>query len=373
MRIVLVDDRSTDGTAAVAARLADGRLSVVAGTMLPAGWTGKIWALEQGLAAAGAPDYLLLTDADIRHTPGSLRTLVADAEANRLDLTSRMALLHCQSLTERLVIPPFLFFFNLLYPMRRTNDPQSEVAAAAGGCILLRPVTLERAGGFESIRENIIDDVSLARLIKSAGGRIRLAVSRRDVVSIRRHSFGSAWRMVSRTAFDELRYSVAPPGRSPGRSGPALCRAARPRRPRGDRRRRGHRLACRYRRARRRRMGDLRAPSTSRTIRFFGLNPLWALSFPVGGLLYGGMTLDSAARYLGRVLRHGDARRPLVSLSAAGSHSSPAVAEASVGRSASGWHAPVPLSRSDTRRTPAQPRQPRRHHCAGGTCGHRSG
>ena len=304
-RTVLVDDRSTDGTAAVAGALADGRLTVVAGKPLPAGWTGKVWALDQGLAVAGAPDYLLLTDADIRHTPGSLRALVADGESNRLELTSRMALLHCQSVAERLVIPPFLFFFNLLYPMRRVNDPSSTVAAAAGGCILLRRLALEQADGFESIRGNIIDDVSLARLIKSAGGRIRLAVSRRDVASLRSHSFGSAWKMVSRTAFDELRYSWL--RLAAALAGLVLLFAVPPSlvvlAAIGGGAGTGWRVAIGV-------LGGgawaISAAVYGRTVRFFGLNPLWALALPVGGLVYGGMTLDSAARHLGRVLRHGD-------------------------------------------------------------------
>ena len=164
--VVLVDDRSTDGTAQAARACG---VEPIVGADLPDGWIGKVWALEQATRQAGESDYYLLTDADIRHAPGSVRRLVAEAEDGRLALNSRMARLRCRSSAERLLIPPFLLFFNLLYPMRRVNDPQSRVAAAAGGCVLVRRETLERAGGLVAIRDRVIDDVSLARLIKGVG------------------------------------------------------------------------------------------------------------------------------------------------------------------------------------------------------------
>src|SRR5919204_2072839 len=202
-QVIVVDDRSSDGTGEVAFTLG---AEVVHGLPLPAGWVGKVWALEQGARAAGRVDYLLLADADIRHVPASLRLLVAESEAQGLALNSRMARLHCSTRAERLLIPPYLFFFNLLYPPRRVNDPWSRRAAAAGGCVLLR----RGAGSFESIRGEVIDDVSLARRVKRAGGRIRLAVSRSDVVSLREHStVASIRRMVARTAFAQLRRSHA--------------------------------------------------------------------------------------------------------------------------------------------------------------------
>ncbi len=185
--VVLVDDRSADGTAAAARELAAGdpRLRAVDGAPLPEGWVGKVWALEQARRAAcagpgAAPELLLLTDADIRHAPGSLRRLVAEAEAQRLDLVSRMARLRCSSRAERLLIPPFVLFFLLLYPPRWANRDGGRVAAAAGGCMLVRRSALEAAGGLEAIRGALIDDLALARAVKRSGGRVRLRRSEGD-------------------------------------------------------------------------------------------------------------------------------------------------------------------------------------------------
>jgi hopene-associated glycosyltransferase HpnB len=206
-RIVVVDDRSTDGTAEAAARAAAGRAQILAGAELPPGWRGKVWALQQG-AASARESYLLLTDADILHAPHSLRRLVAESEAGGLSLNSRMARLRCDSPAERLLIPPFIWFFNLLYPLRLVNRPASPVAAAAGGCMLVRREALERSGGFASIRGELIDDVNLARGIKSAGGTLRLSLSRVDVQSQRSYeTLGPLWKMVRRTAFTELKRS----------------------------------------------------------------------------------------------------------------------------------------------------------------------
>ena len=219
--VSVIDDRSQDQTAIVAAAIvehaqATARLRVVSGTALPAGWVGKVWALQQGAMACGfapgstegLPDYLLLTDADIWHAPDSLRHLVTESEAEQLALNSRMARLRCASFAERLLIPPFVFFFILLYPLRWVNDPRKTTAASAGGCVLLSSQALIRIGGFQALRDQIIDDVTLGQLVKEAGLPIRLCLSRTDVKSLRVYDTGdSIWRMVRRTAFTELNYS----------------------------------------------------------------------------------------------------------------------------------------------------------------------
>jgi hopene-associated glycosyltransferase HpnB len=221
---------------------------------------------------------LLLTDADIRYAPGALERLVRRAEADGLALNSRLARLHCRSLWERLLIPPFVFFFNVLYPMRRAN-------AAAGGCMLVRRDALAAAGGLAAVRGELIDDVNLARAVARAGGRVRLALSRTDVLSLREHeSLDALWRMVSRTAFAQLRRSYAlvtatvlvlalvflapvaliafaPVGTSLGAAAWLL-----------------------------------QAALVLPTVRYFRLSPLWALTLPLAGILYGAMTIDSAVR-----------------------------------------------------------------------------
>ena len=215
LSIVLVDDHSEDGTAEWAHRAAielgaQDRLTILAGASLPAGWTGKLWALEQGIRHAtslGEAPYLLLTDADIVHDARNLRRLVAKAEAEALDLVSLMVLLHCRSWWERLLIPAFVFFFQMLYPFPLVNDGRSRVAAAAGGCILVRREPLARVGGLAPIRGAVIDDCALARLIKHRGGRIWLGLSE-TVSSVRPYDrLDDIWRMVARSAYNQLGHS----------------------------------------------------------------------------------------------------------------------------------------------------------------------
>ncbi|WP_458093787.1 glycosyltransferase [Roseomonas sp. WA12] len=209
-RVVLVDDGSTDGTAAAARGVAgEAPLDILQGAALPAGWTGKLWALEQGIRHAstkGAPEFILLTDADIGHEPGNLRALVARAESGRRVLVSLMAELSCATPAERFLIPAFVFFFAMLYPFAWASDPHRRMAAGAGGCMLVRREALERAGGIASIRTAIIDDCALARRLK-AQGPIWLGLTRR-AKSLRPYgSVAEIGRMVSRSAYAQLGYS----------------------------------------------------------------------------------------------------------------------------------------------------------------------
>lgn len=215
-RIILVDDCSSDGTGQLArdlaARYGGLSLTVVSPGEPEQGWTGKLWALRHGIAVARRekPDFLLLTDADIAHEPDSLRELVAAAGpggSDGFDLVSQMARLRVESVWERLVVPAFVYFFGQLYPFRRVNRPGSRTAAAAGGCVLLRTEAAERARIPESIRQAVIDDVSLAREVRRGGGRIWLGLAER-VDSVRPYPrLADLWRMVARSAYAQLRHS----------------------------------------------------------------------------------------------------------------------------------------------------------------------
>jgi len=213
--VALVDDRSEDGTASAARAaaeelLAEDRLTVVVGAPLAAGWSGKVWAMHQGAAAASAadpPEFLWFTDADIAHEPWVLAALVDRAESDGLDLVSVMATLRVESAWDRLLIPAFVYFFAKLYPFRFVNSPRRRTAGAAGGCILVRGSVLDRAGGLAAIASALIDDCALGRLIKATGGRIWLGYSR-GVRSVRRYgSLASVWGMVARSAYTQLGHS----------------------------------------------------------------------------------------------------------------------------------------------------------------------
>ncbi|GAA0563757.1 glycosyltransferase [Actinomadura livida] len=213
--VIVVDDGSTDGTADVAARLGGGLsdglggLRVVEAGERPPGWAGKVWAMSRGVQAAGEPEYLLFTDADIAYAPGTVTRLVRVATAERRDLVSQMATLSTHTRWERLIVPAFVYFFAQLYPFRRVTRDGARTAAAAGGCMLVRRETLARAGGLAAIRGALIDDVALGRLLKRAGGRCRLDLSR-DVVSRRPYPrLADLWTMVARSAYHQLRYSPA--------------------------------------------------------------------------------------------------------------------------------------------------------------------
>jgi hopene-associated glycosyltransferase HpnB len=204
-RVTLVDDNSTDGTAAAAGNAPN--LRVLRGQPKPAGWSGKLWAVSQGVAASSAP-VLLLTDADIVHDPRHLSALVARLQQPRVELVSEMVRLNCTSFAERALVPAFVYFFQMLYPFSSVNNPRSGVAAAAGGTVLVRKDALERIGGIDAIKDALIDDVTLAKAIKTVGpiylGHSGLATSVRPYPH-----FADIWKMVSRTAFTQLRYSLA--------------------------------------------------------------------------------------------------------------------------------------------------------------------
>ncbi|MEU8617888.1 glycosyltransferase [Streptomyces sp. NPDC048623] len=215
--VILVDDGSSDGTGRLARELADChgglQLTVVSPGEPEPGWTGKLWALRHGMALARArgPEFLLLTDADIAHEPDSLRLLVRAATGHGIDLVSQMARLRVASGWERLIVPAFVYFFCQLYPFRWINrgiDGRRPLAtAAAGGCVLLRTETARRAGVPEAIRQAVIDDVSLARAVRRAGGRVWLGLADR-VDSVRPYPrLADLWWMVARSAYAQLRHS----------------------------------------------------------------------------------------------------------------------------------------------------------------------
>lgn len=213
--VVVIDDHSEDGTGDIAKKAAaesgaSKHVEIRLAPPLGAGWTGKLWALQSGVDSKqlNAPDFFWFTDADIIHSPNTLRCLVSRSEHDALALASLMVLLQAQTFSEKLIIPPFLYFFLMLYPPRWIANPKSRAAGAAGGCILLRSATLARIGGLAAIRGEIIDDCSLARAVKRTGGRIWMGLTRASF-SLRPYSHWSELRdMVARTAFAQLNYSV---------------------------------------------------------------------------------------------------------------------------------------------------------------------
>ena len=220
--IILVDDGSTDKTADVAQQIAkkyqSERLTIIAGSSLPPNWTGKLWAMKQGIDYAQkhiSPDYFLLSDADIQHDVNNLSRLVIQAQQKNCDLVSLMVLLRCDSFWEKLLIPAFVFFFQKLYPFPWVNNPHSQMAAAAGGCILINRQALTRIGGIDGIKDALIDDCALAKAVKTSKSEnqvnqptsIWLGLTE-STYSLRVYdSLKSIWDMVARTAFTQLHYS----------------------------------------------------------------------------------------------------------------------------------------------------------------------
>jgi hopene-associated glycosyltransferase HpnB len=293
-RVILVDDNSSDGTAKIALRAAveagrAERLHTVEGCPLPAGWTGKLWALKQGIDAALAydrpPEYLLLTDADIVHAPSVLSRLVARAGSRNLVLASLMAKLRCASFAERSHVPAFIFFFQMLYPFAWVNRPDRATAAAAGGCMLIRADALTKAGGIAVIRNALIDDCALARALK-AQGRVWLGLTER-VRSVRPYPrFKDVGSMISRSAYAQLNYS--PLALAATTLGMGLTYLAPP-------------LCAAFGTGWMRLAGILSwiamAVLFQPTLRFYRLSPLWGVALPTVALSYMIFTLDSALQY----------------------------------------------------------------------------
>jgi hopene-associated glycosyltransferase HpnB len=285
--IILVDDQSDDGTVIAARALGSSRVTVLPGVARPPGWTGKLWAMHQGVEAATArsPDYIWFTDADIAHAPDNLTRLVARADADGLVLTSQMAKLSAKTAVEHFLIPAFVFFFAMLYPFGAVNDAKQKLAAAAGGCMLARRDALAAVGGIEAIRRNIIDDVSLGRLMK-ARGPIWLGLSSRAVSLRPYETLTEIRRMVARSAFAELDYSIlkllgtllglvlvylAPPATALFAWGPSQMAGW---------------LAC-----------FIMIVVMQPILRYYRLSPLWGLALPIIAAFYALFTLDSAIKY----------------------------------------------------------------------------
>lgn len=292
LSVIVVDDDSSDGTAAVVTRAAQAcpncKVTVVTDSGPPAGWTGKLWALKQGIATAeqSRPDYLLLTDADIVHAPDTIAWLVAHSLDGRLILTSLMAKLRCESLAERSHVPAFVYFFQMLFPFSRVRQVHSKVAAAAGGCMLIRADALARAGGIAGIRNALIDDCSLAAKLKGVGP-IWLGLTDR-VRSIRPYrTLSDVKQMISRSAYAQLRYS--PLLLAGAAIGMALTFLSPP-------------LLALFATGLPRYLGLTAwlamAMSFLPILRFYCLSPLWCVALPGVALLYLCYTFDSAYRHL---------------------------------------------------------------------------
>lgn len=292
-RLIVVDDHSEDGTARLAAMAAESmgraaRFGIVSAAALPKGWTGKLWAMQQGVESGAefGADYLWFTDADIVHEPAALQRLVTRAQKKQLDLVSLMVLLQAKYLPERLLIPAFLYFFLKLYPPEWIADGNAKTAGAAGGCVLLRQEALKKMGGLQAIGGEVIDDCALASAVKRSGGAIWMGLTRKSISLRGYQSFGEIRDLIARTAFTQLRYSpwlllgtlvgmlvtyVAPVVMTFSPQ-PLFWRIG---------------LAA----------WALMTLSYLPTVRFYGLSPLWSALLPLAAAFYSYATWVSAVRY----------------------------------------------------------------------------
>jgi hopene-associated glycosyltransferase HpnB len=287
--IILVDDNSSDGTASIATSMDAGdRLVVLQGAPLPPGWSGKLWAVQQGLEyeTARTSDYLLLTDADIVHAPGHVSALLAKAEGDGLDLVSEMVRLNCSTGAERALIPAFVFFFQMLYPFAWVANPRKRIAGAAGGTMLIRHAALDRVDGVSRIRHQLIDDCALAKQIKSTSGRIWLGHAD-CTVSLRAYTgWRDVWDMIARTAFVQLRHSALLLLGCVCAMGGIFCAPP---------------LLAIFASGFSRVLGllawVLMAISFQPTLRRYRRSPLWGIALPGIALFYLGATIASAVRH----------------------------------------------------------------------------
>ncbi len=283
LKVFVIDDESSDRTGEIARSAPLDSLTVICGKPRPDGWSGKLWALEQGRVAA-ATAKLLLLDADISLCPGAIAALRRKMDREHLHLVSLMAAPGFGTVWELLLMPAFVYFFKLIYPFRISNSPGGVIAAAAGGCLLIDSAMLNRVGGFSAIHDALIDDCALARKVKEAKGRTWIGLTHCAKMT-RCNRFSDLWRMITRTAFTQLRYSwtllllctivlvllfIVPVAglftKLPGET-PAIIALA------------------------------MMALTYIPTLRFYGRSLLWALCLPAVGALYLAMTWASAIDY----------------------------------------------------------------------------
>ena len=208
--VLVLDDNSQDGTSQVLAPIVaeDRRLRVLPGRPLPPGWLGKNWACHQ-LAQAAASDILLFTDADTRHDPRTLSEAVAALLAQDADLLTAFPRQEVVSLPEQLLVPTLTWAFVLFLPLRLAyRSPRPGLSIAIGQFMLFRRRAYEQIGGHTSVREEVVEDLALARKIKEYGLRWRLVDGNRRIHCRMYHGFQEAFEGVSKNLFPGFQYHV---------------------------------------------------------------------------------------------------------------------------------------------------------------------